>query len=400
MEAGKRCIVIGAGIAGAACARALADRGWQVKVLDIAPEPCAAASGVPLGVVSCHASPDDNLLSQLTRAGMQYTLAFARKYLIKGQDWSATGVLERRLADTEHPKKPWQEPSENSVWFSHVQLATAEQLNAAGLNSDTPQDLWQPQGAWIKPLALVRALLSHDNIHFMGLHEVESMQKSQATGEWQLRIKHHISIPSMGSSHTYTSEAAPHIVLAMGAQTPDFLNQVLYEPHMGLHPISGQVSWGIQEHAHDQLLPPFAVNGHGSFVAHVPTANGKAWYSGATFERNNASTTDRAKAHAHNQQRLSQLLPQAAQALHAQWNGDSELHAWVGVRCASVNRLPKVGPLDEKRLAGVYMLSALGSRGLTTALLCAQWLADQIEGRPLAATEALYKAMKCDLDHA
>jgi tRNA 5-methylaminomethyl-2-thiouridine biosynthesis bifunctional protein len=400
MEAGKRCIVIGAGIAGAGCARALADRGWQVKVLDIAPEPCAAASGVPLGVVSCHASPDNNLLSQLTRAGMQYTLAFARKHLIEGQDWSPTGVLERRLADTEHPKKPWQEPSENSVWFSHVQLATAEQLSAAGLTSDNPQDLWQPQGAWIKPLALVRALLSHDNIHFMGLHEVESMQKSQANSEWQLHIKHYISIPSKGSSHTYTSEAAPHIVLAMGAQTPDFLNQVLYEPHMGLHPISGQVSWGIQEHAHEPLLPPFAVNGHGSFVAHVPTANGKAWYSGATFERNNASTTASAKAHAHNQQRLSQLLPQAAQALHAQWNGDSELHAWVGVRCASVNRLPKVGPLDEKRLAGVYMLSALGSRGLTTALLCAQWLADQIEAKPSTGSEALCKAMQCDLDHA
>jgi len=84
MEADKRCIVIGAGIAGAASARALADRRWQVKVLDIAPEPCAAASGVPVGVVSCHASPDDNLLSQLTRAGMQQTLAFARQHLTEG----------------------------------------------------------------------------------------------------------------------------------------------------------------------------------------------------------------------------------------------------------------------------------------------------------------------------
>ena len=399
MEADKRCIVIGAGIAGAACARALADRGWQVKVLDIAPEPCAAASGVPLGVVSCHASPDNNLLSQLTRAGMSYTLAFARKHLIEGQDWSPTGVLERRFADTDHPKKPWQEPTEDSVWFSHVHLANAEQLNAAGLSSDNSQDLWQPQGAWIKPMALVRALLSHDNIHFMGLHEVESMQKSPATGEWQLRIKHHISIPSMGSSHTYTSETAPHIVLATGAQTPDFLNQVLYEPHMGLHPISGQVSWGLHTHVHEPL-PPFAVNGHGSFVAHVPTANGKAWFSGATFERNNASTVASAQAHAHNQHRLSQLLPQAAQALHAQWNSDSELHAWVGVRCASVNRLPKVGPLDAQRLAGLHILSALGSRGLTTALLCAQWLADHIEGKPPAESEALYKAMQCDLENA
>ena len=46
-------------------------------MLDMAKEPCAAASGVPVGVVSCHASPDDNPLSQLTRAGLQATVAFA-----------------------------------------------------------------------------------------------------------------------------------------------------------------------------------------------------------------------------------------------------------------------------------------------------------------------------------
>lgn len=400
MEADKRCIVIGAGIAGAAGARALADRGWQVKVLDIAPEPCAAASGVPVGVVSCHASPDDNLLSQLTRAGMECTLAFARQHLTEGKDWSSSGVLERRLANAEHPKKPWQTPNPDSVWFSHVQLAQPEQLNAAGLSSEGSQDLWQPNGAWIKPMALVRALLSHDNIHFMGLHEVENMQKSAATGEWQLRIKHHISIPSMGSSHTYTSESAPQILLATGAQTPDFLNQVLYEPDMGLHPISGQVSWGMQPADLDTLLPPFAVNGHGSFVAHVPTAEGKTWYSGATFDRHQASKTISQEAHRHNHQRFTQLLPQAAQALESQWHNESELHAWVGVRCASVNRLPKVGPLNTQRWPGVHMLSALGSRGLTTALLCAQHLANGIEGRTTDLPEALVKAMTCDLDNA
>lgn len=400
MEADKRCIVIGAGIAGAASARALADRGWQVKVLDIAPEPCAAASGVPVGVVSCHASPDDNLLSQLTRAGLQCTLAFARQHLTEGKDWSPSGVLERRLADAEHPKKPWQAPNPDSVWFSHVQLAQPEQLNAAGLSSEGSQDLWQPNGAWIKPMALVRALLSHDNIHFMGLHEVENMQKSAATGEWQLRIKHHISIPSMGSSHTYTSESAPQIVLATGAHTPDFLNQVLYEPDMGLHPISGQVSWGLQPAALDTVLPPFAVNGNGSFVAHVPTAEGMTWYSGATFDRHQASTAISHEAHRHNHQRLTQLLPQVAQALESQWHNDSELHAWVGVRCASVNRLPKVGALNMQRWPGVHMLSALGSRGLTTALLCAQHLADGIEGLETDLPDALVKAMACDLDNA
>jgi hypothetical protein len=32
--------------------------------------------------------------------------------------------------------------------------------------------------------------------------------------------------------------------------------------------------------------------------------------------------------------------------------------------------------------------------------LCAEYVADQIEGRPLTASEALSKAMQCDLENA
>ena len=400
MSLDKRCIVIGAGVAGAACARALVDRGWQVKLLDLAKEPCAAASGVPVGVVSCHASPDDNPLSQLTRAGLQATLAFAKSHLIEGQDWSACGVFERRTADSKHAKKPWQEPAADSVWFSHVQLAQTEQLRQAGLNGNDSHDLWQPQGAWIKPMALVRALLSNDDILFLGLHEVESMQKNPATGEWLLRIKHHIPIPGMGSSFTYTSESSPHVVLATGAQTPDFLNQVLYEPDMGLHPIAGQVSWGLQGDEVASDLPRFAVNGHGSFVAHVPTVEGLAWYTGSTFERHQSHLTETDDAHVHNRERLSELLPAVAETLAPQWNDPTQIRAWNGVRCASINRLPKLGPLDEKRFPGLHMLSALGSRGLTLALLCAQLVVDRIEGKPPSLSDALIKAMQCELNEA
>lgn len=400
MNLDKRCVVIGAGVAGAACARVLADRGWQVKLLDLAKDPCSAASAVPVGVVSCHASPDDNPLSQLTRAGLQATVAFAKKHLIEGQDWSEVGVLERRFAESNKAKKPWQEPAQDSVWFSHVKLAQDDQLRQAGLSVEASHDLWQPKGAWIKPIALVRALLSNDDILFLGLHEVESMQKNSANGEWVLRIKHHIPIPGIGSSFTYSSESAPHVVLATGAQTPHFLNQVLYESDMGLHPIAGQVSWGLQADAVSQSLPTFAVNGHGSFVAHVPTVDGLAWYTGSTFERNQSHLNESSAAHDHNRQRLCELLPVVAEALAAQWNDQTQIKAWNGVRCASVNRMPKLGPLDEQRLPGLHILSALGSRGLTLALLCAQAVADRIEGKTPALSAALLKAMQCDLPEA
>ena len=60
MTAPRHCLVVGAGVAGAAMARALADKGWQVDVADIAHATAAGASGVPIGVLSC--------LSTLTRS--------------------------------------------------------------------------------------------------------------------------------------------------------------------------------------------------------------------------------------------------------------------------------------------------------------------------------------------
>src|SRR5690606_5704624 len=54
-----RCAVIGAGLAGASVAWSLAQRGWQVTVLDRAAQPARGASGLPAGVIAPHVSPDE-----------------------------------------------------------------------------------------------------------------------------------------------------------------------------------------------------------------------------------------------------------------------------------------------------------------------------------------------------
>ena len=329
MSADKQAIVVGAGLAGAAAARALAERGWQINVLEMAEAPGHGGSGVPVGVMSCHVSVDDNPLSQLTREGMQWTRRFAQAHLEEGVDWLGNGVLERRLSPGGADKKPWQEPAADNVWHGHVQLATGEQMAQAGLTATSTQALWQAQGAWIKPQALVQALLKHVNILVVTRAEVESMQRL-ATGDWQLRVKNHISIPNMGSSHTYSTETAPHVVLALGAHTPDFLNQVLYVDHMGLHPIAGMVSWGLQQDV--TPLPPFAVNGHGSFVSSVPTPDGSSWFTGATFERNAMKAASDKAAHNDNQQRLAELLPAVEAQLQTKFADAAQLKSWG--RCA------------------------------------------------------------------
>ena len=91
-----RCAVIGAGLAGAAVAASLARRGWEVTVFDAADRSAAGASGLPVGVLAPHVSPDDALLSRLTRAGLRLTWHELASRLKEGIDWRASGVLERR----------------------------------------------------------------------------------------------------------------------------------------------------------------------------------------------------------------------------------------------------------------------------------------------------------------
>ena len=352
MSASRHCLVVGAGVAGAAMARALADKGWQVDVFDQAPSPAAGASGVPIGVLSCHVSVDDNPMSQLTRAGIQKVMAFAQQHLVKGQDWLDCGVLERRL-EGHTKKKIWQPSLLNTVWHGWVQTPTPTQLAQAGLSEiHAHEQLWQPQGAWIKPLPLIEALLDHPCIHFQGGQPLKA-KDIQALGY-------------------------PTVVLALGAHTSDFLADLPHAPALPLVPVAGQITWGLHDAEQGKFLPPFAVNGYGGFVSHVPTPQGPAWYSGATFHRGEWRSAITPEDHLANFQKLQQLLPQAAQALQSQWQTPNQLQGWSGVRCTSVNRMPVARALDTVNLPDWYVLTALGSRGLTLAMECAEQLAEKI----------------------
>jgi tRNA 5-methylaminomethyl-2-thiouridine biosynthesis bifunctional protein len=89
-------------------------------------------------------------------------------------------------------------------------------------------------------------------------------------------------------------------------------------------------------------------------------------------------------------------LPAVEKTLKTQFANVGQVQAWTGVRCASVNRMPKVGPLDEQQFPGLYLLTAMGSRGLTLSLLCADVLAALMEKSKPPVSESLLKAMRCN----
>ncbi|HEY2255300.1 MAG TPA: FAD-dependent oxidoreductase, partial [Variovorax sp.] len=66
---------------------------------------------------------------------------------------------------------------------------------------------------------------------------------------------------------------------------------------------------------------------------------------------------------------------------------------WAGVRCASGDRRPLVGPLRPEEPDGIWLLTALGSRGLSFAALCAELLAARWHAEPLPLPSRMAEAL-------
>lgn len=341
-------VVVGAGLAGAAVAASLAVRGCEVTVLDTAAQPAAGASGLPAGLLAPHATPDDNLLSRLVRAGLRLTLQQAAQRLRVGEDWSPSGVLQRRedaraLPDLGPFGHDWQQPRDDGA-------------------------LWHAHGGWIKPGALVRAWLAEPGVRWRGGHHVAALQ--QAASGWQ-------ALDAQGA----VLGQAPVLVVAAALGSAALLPGAL-----PLHAVRGQVSRGA---ARPGLpWPATPVNGQGHLLPAVPLDDGLAWLCGATYGRGETATDLRAADQTANLDRLYRLAPDLAEALHGDF-ATGRVQAWAGVRCASADRRPLVGELQP----GLWVSTALGSRGLSFARLAAELVAARLHGEPLPLPLRLARAL-------
>jgi tRNA 5-methylaminomethyl-2-thiouridine biosynthesis bifunctional protein len=376
----RRALIIGAGLSGSAVAFSLAQRGWAVTVLDRASGIGAGASGLPVGLAAPHVSPDDNVLSRITRAGVVATLHRAQALLKTDTDWALTGVLEHNLAGKRRL------PTDAAD--HHSSPASAAQIAAAGLPPDTPA-IWHAQAGWIRPRQLVAAQLQAPGVRVHWAQDVHAMERQ---GEWW----------TVTDAQGRTLAQSSLLVVASA-----FDSLSLLRPLPGfaipLNPLRGQVSFGLMSDleadlgTHPQLfhtghaLPPFPVNGHGSFISGVPTPEGPlGWYIGSSFERNCEQAPLRSEDHAANQVRLATLLPSLGQAMARQF-GPDRVMGWAGLRCTLPNRLPAVGPIDPLRLPGLWISAGMGARGISLAVLCGELTAAWLNGEPLPLAPALVK---------
>jgi tRNA 5-methylaminomethyl-2-thiouridine biosynthesis bifunctional protein len=218
--------------------------------------------------------------------------------------------------------------------------------------------VWHAAGAWIRPRRLVAAWLAEPGVRWRGGSRVEAIERRDAL--WHV----------LGASGTVLAQASLVVVAAALGSAP------LLADLPAVHPVRGQVSWDLLGDA--AAFAPTPVNGNGHVLPRVQLEEGLAWLTGSTYGHGDDDATIRQQDQLANLERLRSLLPDAAQRLEAGFAAGT-VRAWSGVRCASGDRRPLMGELAP----GLWVSTAMGSRGLTFAALCAELLAARLHAEPL-----------------
>lgn len=369
----SQAVVIGAGLAGAAVALCLVRAGWHVRLLDQHAGPAHAASGLPVGMLSAHVTARETLMSALSRVGMPLHMRELVAHVPEGQGWQRTHVTNLKGVDADADD-------------SDTALATPH---------STPLTL---PAALVRPAALIQAWLD------------EAQATGRLTTVWSAHVAALAQDTSTGDGPLWrvldaTGHAlaqAPHVVVAAA-----YGSAALLAPHTAdmtpatpLRAVKGQMTLAPLP---GEPLAPHALRQQGVFVpAYDDAAHPLAprlWAMGSTYERGKNDSNATAAAHARNAASLSAMHPEAHARLLAQ-AAEGETFEWAQVRCASLDRLPLVGALpalgplapstplaNVPRVVGLWTVSALGSRGLTLAMLAAHLLVARMQGGPLPVTK-------------
>lgn len=383
-------LIIGGGIASAMTALSLVERGRKVTLLCQGHEPATGASGNRQGALYPLLNGEHDALSRFYSLAFGYArqrlLALAERHPIA---FDLCGVVQLGYDDKSSAKlaKMGQGPFPPELMHS---LSATEAERIAGLPSGHG-GVSYPLGGWLCPADLTRA----------------AIREAQASG--LLQVEYDTPITTIDEradgwrveSDTGRHWQAPILVVAAGHQLPALLPFA----ELPLYPVRGQVSHVPTTASLSRLKTVLCYDGY------LTPAHNHQHCIGASYGRNQNSLEFRAEEQQQNQARLQACLPDQSWPAEVDISGNE---ARVGVRCASRDHLPVVGPIarltnladhyaqlqrDQQNAAplplhpGLYVLGALGSRGLCSAPLCGELLASEICGDPLPLSADLLEAL-------
>jgi len=299
-----------------------------VQVLEQGETLGAGASGLPAGILATHVSPDNNVLSRITRDGVRATFQRAQALLEHGLDWKLSGLIEHRYAGKRELPKGDRWPKEGHEWSTQ---ASTQQKLAAGLTEESAA-LWHNLAGWLQPQSLVKAQLKHPNIELRTQQKVAKLHSHNK--QWQCSDVHDKLIAQ-----------APLLVLANAYDAQALINSVMLSPQAAPHPhlpataLRGQVTLGPMRALPAQMqksLPQFPVNGHGSLICHLQSSE-PYWMVGSSFQRNDFDLQIRHEDQISNMQQWAELMPAWQHEILNQIDLE-QTTAWAAIRMALPER--------------------------------------------------------------
>ncbi|TXI04996.1 MAG: bifunctional tRNA (5-methylaminomethyl-2-thiouridine)(34)-methyltransferase MnmD/FAD-dependent 5-carboxymethylaminomethyl-2-thiouridine(34) oxidoreductase MnmC, partial [Pseudorhodobacter sp.] len=381
-------LIIGGGIASAMTALSLVERGRHVTLLCEDGEPASGASGNRQGALYPLLNGEHDALSRFYSLAFGFArnrlLALAKHHPVA---FSLCGVTQLGYDDKSAAKLAKMSQGPFPPELMHP-LSAAEVEQVVGLPCDA-DGVSYPLGGWLCPADLTRA----------------AIREAQASGRLEVVFNAaatHIAEQDGGwrvESRDGRQWRAPNLVVAAGHQLPALLPFA----ELPLYPVRGQVSHVPTTAGLSQLKSVLCYDGY-----LTPAHNG-AHCIGASYGRNQTDLAYRTDEQEQNRARLQACVPQQRWPAEVDVSG---AQARVGVRCASRDHLPVAGPVarlaaladhdvnapaDQQSAlplhAGLYVLGALGSRGLCSAPLCGELVASEICGDPLPLAADLLEAL-------
>lgn len=398
VQTAEHVAVIGAGIAGCSTAYALARRGIKVTVLDsngIATE----ASGNPQGAMYAKLAAGEATHSNIYIQGYLQSVRWLHQQLEPGDGWDNCGLIQ--LASTEKENKRQQKFVENTDYPAQllhpISQQQARDLSGVSLNCG---GLFFPQAGWVSPQRLCLELLKHPLISFAQTH-VEKLTKTVSDWQLQCRANEKEAVVKEVDYKEFS-----HVVIACANKS----QQLLTNSYLPTKSIRGQLTYLPSDANSPTSKLKTVLCGKG----YIAPANNGSLCLGASYNIKDDEPNMRLSDHQKNFDYLDDF-GEEFKSLHQELNQlDAQSYPGrTGFRCTTPDYLPMAGPLlDEPKfdteftairknlaryprksahfLNNLYLNIGHGSRGLTSAPLCAELVASYICGEnfPMAKDHA------------
>ncbi|EMM0380931.1 bifunctional tRNA (5-methylaminomethyl-2-thiouridine)(34)-methyltransferase MnmD/FAD-dependent 5-carboxymethylaminomethyl-2-thiouridine(34) oxidoreductase MnmC [Pluralibacter gergoviae] len=371
--------IIGGGVASALLALALLKRGFKVTLYCEDAAPAQGASGNRQGALYPLLNAHDPALAAFFPAAF----TFARRLydslpLTFSHDWCGVTQLawDEKSAHKIAQMLSLGLPPEiaSPAGAEEVYKSTGVETGCGGIQ--------YPLGGWLCPAELTAAAIElavRQGLNVRWNRRCEKLEQQESG--WRLHFAnggpqdHACAVLANGHQIGGFDQTAPLPVYAVGGQVS----------HIPTTPALAALK---QVLCYDGYLTPQDPNRHQHCI-------------GASYHRGSTDAAYREADQQHNRRRLLDCLPEADWAQSVDVSGGE---ARCGVRCATRDHLPMVGSVpdydatlaayaqlaenrDGAAVAPAYpdlfMLGALGSRGLCSAPLAAEVLASQMSGEPL-----------------